>query len=99
MLSVDDLVCIIYFGIFIGINLFIIWRYLMLLWDIFMGGINEGIFIWIFIEIYFKGILLFVYYLKVKSLCLGKENLCIEIIFVLNIRVRLLFCNLLFEVK
>lgn len=54
----------------------------MLPWDISMGGINEGIFIWISIGIHPKGISSFVHYLKVKSLCPGKENLCTEIILV-----------------
>lgn len=71
----------------------------MLPWDISMGGINEGIFIWISIGIHPKGISSFVHYLKVKSLCPGKENLCTEIIFVPNIRVRSLSCNPLFESK
>lgn len=60
----------------------------MLPWDISMEGINEGIFIWISIGIHPKGIS-----------CPGKENLCTEIIFVPNIRVRSLSCNPLFEVK
>lgn len=71
----------------------------MLPWDISMEGINEGIFIWISIGIHPKGISSFVHYLKVKSLCPEKENLCTEIIFFPNIRVRSLSCNPLFEVK